>query len=687
MSSQYKLKRCLAGILAAMIAVSAFSGCSDSSDSRRDDTEECETEDKDNERDEDKENDSFSGGIFGNNGTSSHVELGSGAGEYLPVDTPPEEVIDEGNEVGNDQPVVEIPEYEYPDIWEVLPYIDETPANRFEYEYDEEKDGIVITAYLGSSTEIRIPDTIDGKPVVSADLGDIEVTQLIMPKTLCKLSCNREKIKYANFPSDKLYNIFDSNHLEKLYIESSVTSISGFNNCAVLDYIAIPDTVVEIGYSAFSGCTALTSIILPDSVATVGDEAFSGCSGISLLYLPESVTTIGKDAFKGCNSLKKVLLPDSLVSIGTGAFTPAIDYTVPGVSISVIYKGKTYTWNNSGVMSTSNYSDQYKLYDAINYPDVYVVEDGVLKHCAVTYEGEFVIPDGVTTIGEDAFAACYMLTDVKIPDSVTSISPRAFQNCYKLTSVTIPNSVTEILAEAFNGCDKLETVVLSDSLTYIGSKAFYDCHELVSITIPDSVIEIGDKVFDECDKLTEIIYKNKFYSYQSLDKLYDAIDYSDGYTIYYNDQGSTVIGGLDTYEGELNIDDSIYAIGDNAFEGCTKLTSIIIPDNVKRIGVGAFRKCYGLMSVTIGNGVTKIERGAFSYCTNLTTVNIGNGVTEICVDAFYGCKNLTSIIIPDSVTKIVEPFGGCDNLSSIFYKGKTYSSENLYELFNDINNG
>ena len=69
-----------------------------------------------------------------------------------------------------------------------------------------------------------------------------------------------------------------------------------------------------------------------------------------------------------------------------------------------------------------------------------------------------VIKDGVTTIGNDAFASCKGLTSVNIPNSVTSIGESAFSHCSGLTSVTIPGSVTSIGEWAFAWCEGLTKI-------------------------------------------------------------------------------------------------------------------------------------------------------------------------------------------------------------------------------------
>ncbi|MFA6860270.1 MAG: InlB B-repeat-containing protein [Clostridia bacterium] len=79
----------------------------------------------------------------------------------------------------------------------------------------------------------------------------------------------------------------------------------------------------------------------------------------------------------------------------------------------------------------------------------------------------------------------------------------------------------------------------------------------------------------------------------------------------------------------------VTALKDSGFNGCTALTSIIIPSSIKTFGFLVFNGCTGLTSVTIPNGVTTIGSGAFQNCTNLASITIPDSVSSVGSYAFF----------------------------------------------------
>ena len=305
-----------------------------------------------------------------------------------------------------------------------------------------------------------------------------------------------------------------------------------------------------------------------------------------------------------------------------------------------------------------------------------VIPDSVtsIGWCAFGYctsLSSVVIPDSVTSIGDSAFRDCTCLTSVVIPDSVTSIGRSAFWDCTSLSSVVIPDSVTSIGNYAFYSCTGLSSVVIGDSVTSIGDSAFYSCTSLSSAVIGDNVATIGGSAFAGCSKLQFNEYENCKYLGSKDNPYYALIEVTtqnlSSYTIH--GDAKVIAGGAFngcTSLSSVVIPDSVTSIGDYAFFRCTSLSSVVIPDSVTSIGDDAFRECYSLSSVVIPDSVTSIGDYAFLGCTSLSSVVIPDSVTSIGGSAFVRCTSLSSVVIPDSVTFIGEyAFGACTSLSSV----------------------
>ena len=303
-----------------------------------------------------------------------------------------------------------------------------------------------------------------------------------------------------------------------------------YTRLVIFHSINIPDSVTSIGKRAFCHCPLLNSVIIPDSVTSIGNGAFNGCESLKKInvcsknyytqndmlissqgvvlscwskadniVLPDSVTSIGNGAFCMCVFLKSVIIPDSVTSIGEGAFNGCESL----IKVDMLNKNY-YTQDNMLISSQGVVLSCWSKADNIVLPDsVTSIGDESFIWCRSIQS--IYIPDSVTSIGYSAFHGCTSLLSINIPSGVTSIGDGAFWECYDLESINIPDSVTSIGNRAFCDCILLNSVIIPDRVTSIGDGAFLGCYDLESINIPDSVTSIGDGAFDGCKSLKYII--------------------------------------------------------------------------------------------------------------------------------------------------------------------------------------
>ena len=226
---------------------------------------------------------------------------------------------------------------------------------------------------------------------------------------------------------------------------TTVIASGAFSGCGNVREIAIPDSVRGIGDESFVRCHSLTEIVIPDSVEYIGREAFCACLSLTSIRVgagnrkyrsidgvlfskdqteliccpgaktgayrvPDGVTDICDAAFLMCGELTAVTIPASVQRIGPYSFY----YT---------YSLETITVDPGNPI--------YSSYDGVLYDR----SKKELFTCPRGKAGVCRIPDGVTSIGRDAFNGCSWLTGVALSDSVEQIGDCAFWNCPNLTEI------------------------------------------------------------------------------------------------------------------------------------------------------------------------------------------------------------------------------------------------------------
>ena len=259
-------------------------------------------------------------------------------------------------------------------------------------------------------------------------------------------------VVYEGFVTAVGQQALDYSKLTGITIPESVTEIEQWafqysKSLATVTFAGTP-ALTTIGSRAFNSCEALTSFAVPASVKTIGASAFSNCSELTTFTFDgtPTLTTIGNSAFQDCKKLTTFVIPESVTTLGTTVFWFA-GLTSLNIPAGVTSIGQAL-YCSSPVTSLTVDADNPK------YADLGC--NGIFDKAAnklIAGGAATKVPDGITTIGEEAFWGEEGAFALTLPESVTTIESRAFHMTSGLTSVNIPSGVTHIDAETFFFCE------------------------------------------------------------------------------------------------------------------------------------------------------------------------------------------------------------------------------------------
>lgn len=231
---------------------------------------------------------------------------------------------------------------------------------------------------------------------------------------------------------------------------------------------------------------------------------------------------------------------------------------------------------------------------------------------------------------------------------------------YEIPKIEIPEGVTTIEEEAFFDMKYLKSVKLPSTITTIEEGAFAQCRDLEEINFPAALSYLGDAAFASCSSLKRV----------NIEPGNDHFVVVNG--VLYTSDMSVMVRALDSPENShIILTEKQKSAHTGALCGCPSVTHFTFARNVDSVGDGFFVGCENLKQVDLVDGIMRIGTQSF-YKTGIENIDLPNTIEEIADCAFAECHSLKKITIPENV-KILHSytFAECESLETVELGKKT----------------
>lgn len=517
---------------------------------------------------------------------------------------------------------------------------------------------------------------------------------------------------------DKFLSDVFENCLDLVEIDfSEQTSFLGqiFQGCVSLSTAILPNRLTEIPEGQFRNCSSLAGVSykngdqivnkFPSTLKTIGRYAFYYCAFTDLLLDDCSKVLIGEYSFAGNNFSNLIVPTPQIAEVMSYAFSSSdnlltiewkIENQVPEYCFAYSKKLKSFT-----ATSIKNGIEDCAFIDCSSLNSVtltlagsnFFILSSVFKNCAIS---EIVIPNGVVTIGSQAFYG-NPFKNLVFPDTLTKLAEDALQNCQNLEKFELTNDLSEIISNLnkigstpkwyIEGEPYLVGTDRSSAPDGIGPKAVYTTipgkasqvdWEWIEVVSDAQIKRYTTSTDSNGNKTTisTVETKTEDYNGTEIGKKYLTkftptsieagnltivapsviVDYNGNF---HEIEGIVSLNTNEVANQKFQSGDSISLellsgytyIGSNCFNNANgkKLANIVVPMTIKYIGTNAFVGTK-TSSVRLPN-LEYIGASAFANCSNLTSAEFSNSITQIPNDCFQN-SGLTSFVVPQYLTTI-----------------------------------
>ncbi len=466
-------------------------------------------------------------------------------------------------------------------------------------------------------------------------------------------------------------------------------------------------TLYAIYLTPTSYTTTSQYVVVPKNVSAISGSSskniFGSSSDSTLKYitLHRNTTTIGSYALYGCKTLTGISHSDGVVALG--------GYAMAGCVELVKYRFAPYTQS----VGNNAFASDTKLESVTNLENTQVSQISEAMFCECSSLYEILLPNTITSIGNEAFEACKKLTSVDLSKTKTAtIGVKGFAYCDNLSKIQFPTTLTFIDDGAFIKDKNLRSVQNLEKtiVSIINKNAFLECKNLSSVKLPQTLSTLGESAFEGCSNLTavsgfentavKILEARTFANCSSL----STLSLARGLTEIRTEAliGCSILRNLDTLSTT-----KVTKIGVRALKDTAGLTSISLPTSTfvsfaqsafensgvqkinnlkncskfKSFGASSFMNS-GLKEIEFPNCTFSIEASAFKNCTALTKATFNSKTAPTAQEtSFEGTTSALQVYIPNGSIDAYAPLslGGLHNKGFSSGFDTTLSDYNVVE--------
>lgn len=450
-------------------------------------------------------------------------------------------------------------------------------------------------------------------------------------------------------------------------------------------------TLYAIYLTPTSYTTTSQYVVVPKTVNAIAGSSsknmFGSSSDSTLKYitLHRNTITIGSYALYGCKTLTGISHSDGVVALGS--------YAMAGCVELVKYRFSPLTQS----VGTFAFASDTKLESVTNLENTQVSQISEAMFCECSSLYEILLPNTITSIGNEAFAACEKLTSVDLSKTKTAtIGVKGFAYCGNLSKIQFPTTLTLIDDGAFTEDKNLRSVQNLEKtiVSKIGYGVFEGCSNLSSVKLPQTLSTLGESAFEGCSNLTavsgfentavKILEARTFANCSSL----STLSLARGLTEIGTEAliGCSILRNLDTLSTT-----KVTTIGKSALKDTAGLTSISLPTSTfvsfaqsafensgvqkisnlkncskfKSFGASSFMNS-GLKEIEFPNCTFSIEASAFKNCTALTKATFNSKTAPTAQEtSFEGTTSALQVYIPNGSIDAYAPL----SLGGLHHKG------------------